>query len=58
MGDKQEQNRREELEKDQVEDLEVSDDAAEQVKGGADVTVNKAKAADKAFKAMDEYVRG
>jgi hypothetical protein len=28
------------------------------VAGGQDVTVNKAKTADKAFKAMDAYIRG
>jgi hypothetical protein len=56
VRDKQEQDRREELEKDQVEDLQVSDDAAEQVKGGE--TVNKAKTADKAAKAINDYIRG
>jgi hypothetical protein len=56
VRDEQEQDRREELEKDQVEDLEVGEDAADQVKGGG--AVNKAKTADKAFKAMDDYIRG
>jgi hypothetical protein len=41
---------------------ELSDQQMEGVAGGTgivqDVTVNKAKTADKAFKAMDGYIRG
>jgi hypothetical protein len=62
----EERDQRRELEEDLAEDLELNDDAAEKVKGGdkaaptitQDVTVNKAKTADKAFNAMDGYIRG
>lgn len=40
---------------------ELNEDAAQSVRGGnitQDVTVNKAKTADKAFNAMDAYIRG
>jgi bacteriocin-like protein len=44
---------------------ELSDKALEQVSGGAggnaiaqDITLNKAKTADKAFAAMDGYIKG
>jgi hypothetical protein len=54
----EERKEREEREEDRVEDLDLSDEAAGAVRGGQDVTVNKAKTADKAFKAMDQYIRG
>jgi len=52
--------------KEKLEDLEqpmteLNEDAAQNVRGGEitqDVTVNKAKTADKAFNAMDGYIRG
>ena len=59
---------RHELEKDLAEDLELTDESAENVRGGdktaptptinQDVTVNKAKTADKAFKSWSGYIRG
>jgi hypothetical protein len=49
---------REHVAQDAAEDLELHDESAEGVKGGQDVTVNKAKTADKAFSAMDGYIRG
>jgi hypothetical protein len=56
---------RRQVEEDRVEDLEVDKDSAESITGGGtkfeitqDVTVNKAKTADKAFQAMDGYIRG
>jgi hypothetical protein len=62
----EEREERRELEEDLGEDLELSEDSAEMVRGGdkntppvnTDVTVNKAKTADKAWKAMDGYIRG
>jgi hypothetical protein len=56
VEDKQEQDRRAELEKDQVEDLEVKGDDAEQVKGGT--PVSKAKTADKQFQATSDFIKG
>jgi hypothetical protein len=49
----EERNTRAELEQDQQEDLELDEKDAENVKGGG-----KAKTADKAFNAMDGYIRG
>jgi hypothetical protein len=64
----EEREERRELEEDLGEDLELSEDSAENVRGGdkiapittisQDVTVNKAKTADKAFKSIDGYIRG
>jgi hypothetical protein len=48
----EERDEREALEKDVDEDLELEDEAAENVRGG------RAKSADKAQKAMDDYLRG
>jgi len=36
----------------------LSESQLDKIAGGQDVTVNKAKTADKAFKAMDGYIRG
>ena len=64
---KEERDERRELEEDLQEDLELTGDAAENVRGGEktqpitvnqDVTVNKAKTADKAFKSWSDYIRG
>lgn len=57
---------RRQVEEDLVEDLEVDKDSVDSISGGdgkkfeitQDVTVNKAKTADKAFQAMDGYIRG
>ena len=56
---------RRQVEEDLVEDLEVDKDSVDSISGGdtkfqitQDVTVNKAKTADKAFTAMDAYIRG
>ena len=57
---------RRQVEEDLVEDLEVDKDSVDSISGGdakkfeitQDVTVNKAKTADKAFTAMDGYIRG
>lgn len=38
--------------------VELAESELAKVAGGQDVTVNKAKTADKAFKAMDAYIRG
>ena len=48
----EERDERKELEEDRVEDLELEDESAKNVRGG------RAKTADKAFKAMDGYIRG
>ena len=64
---KEERDERTDLEQDMQEDLELSGDSAEKVRGGnkttpttvnQDVTVNKAKTADKAFKSWSDYIRG
>jgi hypothetical protein len=39
-------------------DIALTESELAKVAGGQDVTVNKAKTADKAFKAMDAYIRG
>jgi hypothetical protein len=66
VSEEERENRRK-LEEELGEDLEMSEDSAEKVRGGGktspttisqDVTVNKAKTADKAFNAMDGYIRG
>ncbi len=52
---------RRQVEEDLVEDLEVDKDSVDSIRGGEitqDVTVNKAKTADKAFTAMEAYIRG
>jgi F0F1-type ATP synthase assembly protein I len=49
---KEERDERRELEEELDEDLELNDESADKVKGG------KAKTADKAFKAMSDYIRG
>jgi hypothetical protein len=57
-GDKREEER--------IEDLELAEGDSKDVRGGdkrvfeitQDVTVNKAKTADKAFTAMDGYIKG
>ena len=38
--------------------IELAESQLDKIAGGQDVTVNKAKTADKAFKAMDGYIRG
>ena len=48
----EERDTRAELEQEQQEDLELDEKQAENVKGG------RAKTADKAFNAMDGYIRG
>jgi hypothetical protein len=48
----EERDERNELEQDASEDLQVDEESAEKVRGG------KAKTADKAFNAMDAYIRG
>jgi hypothetical protein len=49
---KEERDERQELEQDVDEDLELNDESADKVRGG------KAKTADKAFKAMSDYIKG
>jgi hypothetical protein len=56
---------RQHVQEDLIEDLEADKDSADTIHGGGtraeitqDVTVNKAKTADKAFQAMDGYIRG
>ena len=64
---KEERDERRELEQDLAEDLELTDESAENVRGGdktapvtvnQDITVNKAKTADKAFNSWNAYIRG
>jgi hypothetical protein len=55
----QDSDARRPLHEDGAEDLELGDERRlDDVTGGQDVTVNKAKTADKAFTAMDGYIRG
>jgi hypothetical protein len=53
-GDEQ----RQQDEQDVAEDLELNDESADKIRGGQDVTVNKAKTADKAYTQMDAYIKG
>ena len=58
MGE--EAQEREQVAQDAAEDLELGDEAAGAVTGGEitqDITVNKAKTADKAYSAMEGYIR-
>jgi hypothetical protein len=49
---------RRQVEEDVIEDVEAEKGSIDSVRVGQDITVNKAKTADKAFNAMDGYIRG
>jgi hypothetical protein len=55
MGKEEQADERAELEEDLKDDLELRDEAAEVVTGGAP---NKSKTADKAFTGMADYIKG